>query len=277
MSLQLAESYYAEKDYVRAYSACNRLRQNLVGPEFELVRDFLQLRMALCLAQKSNADKAGEMLRAVSESRSIALRAIANYHISLLEMNSGQYLKARTRAYKAIALTAALAFDCEWALAIERDCQFLAAEAITRQVLSLSDADKNLPQQLWSHSTEKDPLMGLSETELYKVLNSGIERINSGLLAPQVQAVDINPDSPALSRWSVVCNGPGIEELMARFASNAALDVKWVRHADSNSQGRIKASRDRLEPLRYTVSARGDRPAGGNDSRRGRWLFGKGR
>ena len=83
-------------------------------------------------------------------------------------MNSGQYLKARTRAYKTIALTAALAFDCEWALALERDCQFLAAEAITRQVLSLSDADKNLPEQLWSHSTEKDPLMGLSETELYK-------------------------------------------------------------------------------------------------------------
>jgi tetratricopeptide (TPR) repeat protein len=240
LSLQLAESYYAEKDYVRAYSACNRLRQNLVGPEFELVRDFLQLRMALCLAQKSNADKACEMLRAVSESRSIALRAIANYHISLLEMNSGQYLKARTRAYKAIALTAALAFDCEWALAIERDCQFLAAEAITRQVLSLSDADRNLPQQLWSHSTEKDPLMGLSETELSKMLNSGIERINGGLLAPQVQAVDINPDSPALSRWSVVCNGPGIEELMARFASNAALDVKWMRHADSNSRAESK-------------------------------------
>jgi tetratricopeptide (TPR) repeat protein len=240
MSLQLAESYYAEKDYVRAYNACNRLRQNLVGPEFELVRDFLQLRMALCLAQKSNADKSVEMLRAVSESRSIALRAIANYHISLLEMNSGQYLKARTRAYKAIALTAALAFDCEWALAIERDCQFLAAEAITRQVLSLSDADKNLPQQLWSHSTEKDPFMGLSETELYKVLNSGIEKINGGLLAPQVQAVDINPDSPALSRWSVVCNGPGIEELMARFASNAALDVKWARHADSNSKAESK-------------------------------------
>ena len=240
LSLQFAEGYYAQKDYVRAYSACNRLRQNLVGPEFELVRDFLQLRMALCLAQKSNTDKAGEMLKAVSESRSIALRAIANYHISLLEMNSGQYLKARTKAYKAIALTAALAFDCEWALAIERDCQFLAAEAITRQVLSLSDADKNLPQQLWSSSTEKDPLMGLSETELYKALNSGIERINGGLLAPQVQAVDINPDSPALSRWSVVCNGPGIEELMARFASNAALDVKWMRHADSNARAESK-------------------------------------
>jgi tetratricopeptide (TPR) repeat protein len=240
MSLQLAESYYAEKDYVRAYNASNRLRQNLVGPEFELVRDFLQLRMGLCLSQKSKADKASEILRAVSESRSIALRAIANYHISLLEMDSGQYLKARTRAYKAIALTAALAFDCEWALAIERDCQFLAAEAITRQVLSLSDADKNLPQELWSHSTVKDPFMGLSETELFKVLNSGIEKINGGLLAPQVQAVDINPDSPALSRWSVVCNGPGIEELMARFASNAALDVKWARHTDSNSKAESK-------------------------------------
>ena len=229
LSLQIAEGYYTSKDYDRAYDAYERLRQNLAAQNFELVRDFLQFRKALCLEKKADFDKANRLFKEVSESRSIALRAIANYRSSLLEMNSGQYLKARTRAYKAIALTGALALDSEWALALERDCHFLVAEAVTRQVLSLCDADKELPRQLWSRPAEKEPLTGLNESELQKALNSGIERLSSGLLAPQVQAAE---SSGTLSRWSVVCNGPGIEELMARFATNAALEVKWVRNTD---------------------------------------------
>jgi tetratricopeptide (TPR) repeat protein len=233
LSLQLEENYYAAKDYVRTYSACERLRQNLTSPDFELIRDFLQLRMALCLEQNRNLDHANQLIRGVCESKSIALRAIANYHCSLLEMNSGQYLKARTRAYKTIALTGALAFDDEWALTLERECQFLAAEAITRQVLSLCDADKDLPRQLWSKLTDKDPLAGLDETQLQAVLNSGIERFNSGLLAPQIRAVEPSLGAPGLNRWSIVCSGPGIEELMARFAANASLDIRWMRPVET--------------------------------------------
>ena len=235
LSLRLVDEYFAAKDYVRTYNACSKLRQNLPGKEFELVRDFLHLRMAICMAQKSNPDKANEMFRAVSESQSIILKALANYNLCLLDMDSGQYLKARTRAYKTIALTGAIASDYKWALNMERNCQFLAAEAIARQVLSLSDADKELPRQLWYREEEKDPLTGLNEVELQKVLNAGIERFNTGLLAPQIKSVESIAGSPALARWSVVCNGPGIEELMARFASNAGIDVKWTRHTDNGS------------------------------------------
>ena len=186
-------------------------------------------------AEKSNPDKANEMFRAVSESPSITLKALANYNLCLFEMNSGQYLKARTRAYKTIALTGAVAPDYKWALTLERNCQFLAAEAIARQTLSLSDADKELPRQLWYHENEKDPLTGLNEAELQKVLSAGIERFNAGLLAPQIQLVESIAGSPALARWAVICNGPGIEELMARFASNTGIDVKWTRHTNNNS------------------------------------------
>ena len=235
LSLRLADEYFAAKDYVRTYNACSKLRQNLHGKEFELVRDFLYLRMAICMAQKSDPGKATEMFMAVSESQSITLKALANYNLCLLEMNSGQYLKARTKAYKALALTGAIASDYKWALTLEQTCQFLAAEAIARQALSLSDADKELPRKLWYHEEEKDPLAGLDEVELQKVLNAGIERFNTGLLAPQIKSVESIAGSPALARWSVVCNGPGIEELMARFASNAGIDVKWTRHTDNGS------------------------------------------
>jgi tetratricopeptide (TPR) repeat protein len=232
LSLKIAEGYYTSKDYDKAYIAYDRLRKNLVAQDYELEKDFFQLRMALCLENKADFEKANQMFKVVSESRSIALKVIANYHSSLLESNSGQYLKARARAYKAISLASALTFDCDWAIAIERDCSFLTAEALTRQILSLCDADKELPKQLWSNFPQTDTLAALDETRLKEVLNLGIERLNRGLLAPQIQTVELNSASPALTRWSVICNGPGIEELMSRFASNASLDIKWVRNTD---------------------------------------------
>ena len=240
LSLQLVENYYAAKDYESAYNVCERLRQNLTSGNFELVRDFLQLRMALCLEHRSYPDKANQLFKAVSESPSVTLKTLANYHCSLLEMNAGQYLNARTRAYKTIALTAACTFDSEWAMGIERDCQFLAAEAITRQVLSLCDADKDLPKQLWSKPNEKDPLAGLNETQLQAALNAGTEQLNSGLLAPQIRAMETSPGVTGMNRWSIICNGPGIEELMARFAANTALDVKWVRPVEQPDAKRGK-------------------------------------
>ena len=268
LSLRLADEYFAAKDYVRTFNACNKLRQNLPGKEFELVRDFLHFRMAICMVQKSSTDKAHEIFRAVSESQSVTLKVLANYNLCLLEMDSGQYLKARTRAYKTIALAGAIASDYKWALTLERNCQFLAAEAIARQTLSLSDADKELPRQLWYREDEKDPLTGLNEVELQKVLSAGIERFNAGLLAPQIQSIESGAGSPTLTRWSVVCNGPGIEELMARFASNAGIDVKWARHTDNSSTTEQQPSR--LESLCCPVFARGNCPTGNHDSRRGR-------
>jgi tetratricopeptide (TPR) repeat protein len=233
LSLQLAESYYAAKDYDKAFIAYTRLRQNLASPDLDIVRDFFQFRMALCLREKGQLERAHTLLINVAQSRSVLLQAIANYTICNLELSAGQYLKAHTRAYKVIALTGALTSDRQWAEALERDCGYLAAEALTRQSLSVCDADKELPDlpanrggpQSFQQKPElADPLTGLDETHLRAALNQGIELLNTGLLAPQIRIVDKNS---SLKRWFVVCNGPGIEELLTRFASNASLDVKW--------------------------------------------------
>ncbi|MHC4750984.1 MAG: hypothetical protein ACYTFW_14060, partial [Planctomycetota bacterium] len=46
LSLKVARSFYLQKDYDKAYAAYNQLRQALPASE-ELLRDFLQLKMAL--------------------------------------------------------------------------------------------------------------------------------------------------------------------------------------------------------------------------------------
>jgi len=226
LSLKVAETFYLQKDYDKAYAAYYQLRQTLPkSAEEELVRDFLQLKMALCMTKAAEPDQANRLFRMASKSRSPVVRAVANYYRSLLDVQKKQYLKARTRAYQAIALISAVDFDRDWVLSLQRDCYFLVAESMTRNILSLCDADKDLPGKLWSHPAEVDPFTNLNEAELRRLLNSGSEQLSKGLLGPQIQKLEHEGTSP---RYSVVCHGASIEELLARFAANADLDISWA-------------------------------------------------
>ena len=247
LSLKVAETFYLQKDYDKAYAAYCQLHQTLAkNAEEELVRDFLQLRMALCMKKAAEPDQAKRLFRMVSKSRSLVVRVVANYHRSLLGVQNKQYLNARTRAYQAIALISAVgphlrvdeftpardpasrepkAGKKDWVLSLQRDCYFLVAESMTRHILSLCDADKNLPAKLWSNPAEVDPFTNVNEAELRRLLNSGSEQLSKGLLSPQIQKLKHEGSSP---RYSVVCHGASIEELLARFAANADLDISWA-------------------------------------------------
>lgn len=233
LSLKVAETLYQEKNYGEAFAVYDGLRQGLpTDSEEQLLRDFLQLRMALCMKKAADFDHATHLFRTVLESHSPVVRAVANYNLSLLEMQKKQYLKARTRAYQAIALIDAIDFGGDWVLPLSSDCQFLVAESITRKILSLCDTDKNLPTELWSRRWEVDPFTGLSDVELRPFLNSGSKQLSKGLLAPQIQRL-IKPEAPGPRRWFVTCHSASIEELLTRFAANADLDIHWASGLDS--------------------------------------------
>ncbi|HEW79117.1 MAG TPA: tetratricopeptide repeat protein [Phycisphaerales bacterium] len=227
LSLKAAQDFYLEGDYEKAYAAYKQLRQNLpAGTEEETLRDFLQLKMALCMQKAGDYGQAGRLFRKASKSRSPVVKVVANYHRSLLEVQKGQYLSARTRAYQTIGLIGAMDFNLDWALSLKRACSFLIAECLSRNVLSLRDADKELPDDLWSNpGASIDPFAGLSEAQLRAVLNSGSEQLSKGLLGPQIRRIGRVNNS---TRWSVTCHGASIEELLARFAANADLDIRWA-------------------------------------------------
>jgi len=246
LSLKAAHNLYLQKNYGQAYSAYNQLCQGLsaaatFNTEKQLLKDFLQFRMALCMEKSAELDKAERLFNTASNSHCPIVRALANYHCSLLEMHKKQYASAGIRAYKAIALLDAAAFDRNWALSLQRDCHFLVAASTTKDVLSLCDADKDLPEGLWPCSAHlPDPFTGLDEAELRNLLVSGSEKLTSGLLGPQIQPLNSqghrqdpqrSPAGPP--RWRVVCHSASIEELLARFAANANLDIHWTSSRQS--------------------------------------------
>ena len=240
LSLKVAETFYLAEDYDKAYAAYSRLYECLVKKaEKELILDFLQFRAALCLKNHANLDHAACALKKIEHSDCPVLRMLANYHLSFIEMRKDKYLQARTRAYKTMALVDALDFDADWAESVRRNCHFLIAELMTRNVLSLCDAESDFPEELRAGFAPEDPFTGLDETQLNSVLKSGRNLLGKALLSPQIQqfrqqAASLpdqkpeNTDSVIDTRWSVVCDGAPIDELLARFAANAGLDIHWV-------------------------------------------------
>ena len=226
LSLIVAEAFYLQKDYDRAYAAYNQLRQALAADEQdEPLKDFLVLKMAFCMKKAGNIQQANQLFRTLLQSPLPAIRALAAYQQIFAELENKQYWQARTRAYQAIALVETIDFYRDWALTLERECHFFAAESLTRNVLSLCDADKDLPPQLWRHSLEADPFINVSESQLRSLLNGGYDQLRKALLGPQIQQLQGQGAGPY---WSVICCGAPIEELLARFAGHTNLDIQWV-------------------------------------------------
>ncbi len=226
LSLQIADKLYLASDYESALATYEKLYRRLPPTEEQQpLRDFLLLRMALCSRNSGNTQQADNLFRTVSLSRLPMLRALARYHQSTTLMERGRFLEAATRAYQTIALVEVVDYDAKWVQAVQRQCSFVVAEALTRSLLSLRDADGDLPKQLWTRHPDIDPFVNLDEAQLRVFLASGSEKLNDALLAPQIR-----PSGEA-NHWSVICNGASIEELLSRFATNTGYNIQWPENA----------------------------------------------
>lgn len=250
LSLKVARDFYEDKSYDKAYAVYNQLFKALPISE-EMLRDFLQLQMALCLINTKDYEQASQLFVLISESTSPIVRIIANYRLSLLEIQRKRYLKARSKAYKALALIKAVDFDDDWALSFECDCYFLVAECLTRYVLSLSNADGDVPAYLWSDpKVSLEPFDNLSESQLRSFLSSGSEHLNKGLLNPKIVRFE---GQSLVPRWSVTCYGAPVEELLAKYAASAEIDIRWSFEEKAGSN--LRSDMIRLSPATLYLPA----------------------
>ena len=226
LSLQLADKLYLRRDFEPALVMYDKLYRRLPSTEEnQPLRDFLLLRLALCSKNSGSVAQADSLFRTVSLSRLPVLRALARYHQSTTLMSRSRYLEAATKAYQTAALIEVASYDKKWVLAVQQQCGLLAAEAVSRNLLALCDADANLPKELWSEHPDIDPFVEMDEPQLRVFLASGTEQLEGTVLSPQIHPAG---DNSAVPRWSVVCNGAPIEELLARLAANATVNIRWT-------------------------------------------------
>ncbi len=240
-SLKVAQDFYAAGEYDNAYTTYNHLYQSLPR-DANSHGDVLRLKMALCRVRSGQIEEADRILDEVARSASNALRLMANYHRISLEMQKKQYLNARTRAYRVMALIDVVDIDAKVRSSLRSNCHFLIAEALTKHIISLSDLDADLPPELWAAPAEIDPFLGLDDRRLDDLLNSGADYLNDALLRPQICKIRRDDGSTC---WSVAANGAPVEELLARFAANADLDISWTIGSAQDPRGSADPAHNR--------------------------------
>jgi len=228
-SWQLAEQLYLARNYNQAYYVFDALNAKLTTniPADEFLRDFFQLKMALCLQKTQDQEDLSGLFTTALQSRSPVVRALTNYHLIFIEAGNKQYLNARTRAYRTIALLKAV--EDKLSPTFETDCYFTLAEILTRQILLLNDAPDTLPGQLWSDTLAIESVPQMNQNQLRSFLQTGIYQLSEGAVTPKIQKRE---HLGAGLQWSVVCIEAPLEEVLSRFASAAKLNVTWQSSDD---------------------------------------------
>ena len=224
VSWQLADQLYQERKYDQSCYVYSRLCENLNTniPEDELLRDYFTLMMALSLQNTDYKAPLSELFTQVLQSRSPLIRAVANYNLAFIEARNKRYLAARERAYKTIGLMQA--FEEHFPPTLEADCYFMLAEALTRQVLTVSESPDALPGERWTNTLSIHSIPQMPRDEFCSLLQSGMNDLAVAALKPQITE---QTNMSVGLRWSTICLDAPFEELLSQFASKANLDVSW--------------------------------------------------
>jgi tetratricopeptide (TPR) repeat protein len=225
ISWELAEQFYEAGDYPQAYYIFSQLTKNLIPNTVadQFMKDFLMLRMALCLQNSDNQAGINRLFNTALKSRAPVVRALASYNLMFNELNNNRYLSARKHAYKTLALLDS--FKENFPESMSSDCYFTIGEALTRQVLTLNNTDDLLPGQRWANSLRIMTIPQMTQHELRSFLQTGIYQLSDGAVVPIVAK---RPAMSVGSQWSAVSVNAPLSEVISRFASASEMNVSWM-------------------------------------------------
>jgi tetratricopeptide (TPR) repeat protein len=235
LSLQTAQNLESQNNYQQALEAYQQLAKKLPksGLEGQILADFLQFKMAMCLQKMSEQDEAEGIFKTLANSSSPVIRCFAAYNSIGCQIANKQYLAALTNTYRCLGLLELLNLEQSRLAGMTRNCHFLAAQCLTQNILLLSEGQARLPEQLWIYKTQIDPFTASDQTQILSQLESGCEILNKAMLSPQIQKVQQSPlpliaqQAQGPDRWQVTCYRASVEELLSRFATAAGFELKW--------------------------------------------------
>ncbi len=224
ISWELAQKFYDAGDFSQAHYIFSKMAENLTTnlPADLFLKDFLKLRMALCLHKTGNHADVSRLFTATLQSRSPVVRALANYNLMFIEMHNNRYLNARKHAYQTLGLLKS--FEENFPQPLEADCYFTLAEALTRQVLVLNNASDTLPGELWCDTLMIASIPQMTQDQLRSFLQTGTYKLSEAAVAPKVEK---RPSLTVGSQWSVISVNAPLAEVISRFASTSDMNVNW--------------------------------------------------
>ncbi|MCF7956037.1 MAG: hypothetical protein K9M75_09570 [Phycisphaerae bacterium] len=228
LSWNLAHTLFTKKEYRKAHYVYKELSENLSVDDVygDMRKDILNLQMALCLYFDGRSENLSSLLTVVLESRSPAVRALANYYLAFIDFRSKRYLSARSRAYRTIAMLGVI--KDYFPESMEADCYFLMANSLTCEVNRLNNSGSILPGKNWSDTLVPYFLPEMNASELTVFLNMGAANLGTAVLEPIVQnRVGITVGA----KYSAIANKSAVNEVIAKFASLSGDEIIWTSNS----------------------------------------------
>jgi len=229
LSWKTGETLYYSGNYQQAFHVFALLADRLPASSdaSEAFRDYLQLLQAQCIENLSDGRQSGPFFTTALQSRAPLVRAVADYQLALIENRNRQFFEVRRRAYRTVALVRA--FENRLPQNLEADAYFMAAEAITRQVLLLNNHSDRLPGRLWSDSLRAEVMHPMEHQDLNALLQTGLAEFAAHSVEP---SVDRHEHFDLGLQWSAVAMDAPLEEVLARIASAAGMNLSWAADDD---------------------------------------------
>ena len=224
VSLKTADDLFAAKEYLKACYVYHQISLNWISsdPDSEYLKDYLKLRMAVCLHYAGEAHAQERYFSQALQSRSAYVRGMACYYLARIRFQNKEYLQARKNAYQAVALWRA--FEGMVSTNLEADLYFLIADSLTRQVVGFYNMDQALPGQGWSEQLT-DVWPAESDTlRLQKAFSLTAEKVGEGAGGPRLT---VDTHRPVGSQWSLVCLYSPLEETLWKAVSETGLKTAW--------------------------------------------------
>ncbi len=191
---------------------------SLSRPNEAITRELLRLRAGQCLSNLSQDTQANELFEALSKSPSPIIRATAEYHLALANLNRGRHMQARLQTYRALSSLNTAGQSGKFGL----DCDHLIARSLTEKTLRYFNTDIVIP---WQTQTTIDLFAGLGKAEIKSLLQSGWINTSTSIMGPQITPAQTVQPGP---RWSIFSDPIALEELLGKISAATDCPIEWV-------------------------------------------------
>lgn len=222
VSLAAVEKDFAAGNYsscVEGYSSLLARATLATQTHNASMTNFLRLRLGQSLVKVQRADDARRHLQLAAADNSPALRVTGGLELARVEIDSNQYMLARSSA---CAAAAAAGFSDRTApLAVE--CDLMAAKALSRKVLAMRGSGEGVA----CDARPGDIFAGLDEAAIRGVLAEGLGGMSLAAVGVQVRPEESN----GVVRYDVACAGNSLDELLSRLVTASGTKLRFANVA----------------------------------------------
>jgi len=224
ISYSLAQDLFNKKQYADSLNVYLKLDSQLSQYNLtdEILKDFIALNIALCMDQLGEREQLGKIYTRLLSSKSPAIQLLTNYHLVFDEIKNHNFLEARKRAYRSLALLSPLSDYFTDNMAME--IYFTIAESLTNHILELTDSGYQMPGRMWARDMRIQSIPVMQQEQLLEFLLLGREELNKSLLGPKVET-KILPDGKTY--FNLVTNMAPLNESLAIVAGDADINLDW--------------------------------------------------